>query len=282
MKSTHPKSEGFTLIELLVVIAIIAILAAILFPVFAQAKEQAKKISCLSNMKQIGLAHLIYANDYDDCYVEPFIDPPAYSGYTYPTTHSWLYSIAPYIKSTGLMTCPDNPYAKNLDLDLEPEPISYCYLDDPWTQGYGARASRAASQITSPAGEAQTGECRYPYPDMSFSEVNPSTLYAYYYNSLDYTAGGSLDGWTFSGTGGWPGSSTKPGIGPIQIHGGGTSNWQFFDGHAKSFRLNAAFSNGIMFDQTGNYGLPSRTLQKIEQGDVNTLNLFSEYASQGI
>jgi prepilin-type N-terminal cleavage/methylation domain-containing protein/prepilin-type processing-associated H-X9-DG protein len=282
VQSTHSKSKGFTLIELLVVIAIIAILAAILFPVFAQAKEAAKKTSCLSNMKQIGLAHNIYANDYDDCYVEPFINPPAYSGYTYPTTHSWLYSIAPYIKSPGAMTCPDNPYTKNLDVDAEPEPISYCYMDDPWTNGYGARANRSATTITSPASEAQTGECRYPYPDMSFSEVNPSSLYAYYYNSLDYTAGGSFFGWTFSGTGGWGGGGTKPNIGPIQIHGGGTSNWQFFDGHAKSYKLNAAFAQGVTLDLTGNYGLPSRTVQIIERGDVNTVHLFSEYAAQGL
>ncbi|HEY3781200.1 MAG TPA: prepilin-type N-terminal cleavage/methylation domain-containing protein [Fimbriimonadaceae bacterium] len=281
MQRTHNKSRAFTLIELLVVIAIIAILAAILFPVFAQAKEAAKKVSCLSNMKEIGLAHMLYANDYDDNFAEPFIDPPAYSGYTYPATHSWLFTIQPYIKSKQLMVCPDNSYNKNLDIDLDPEPISYCYMDDPWTQGYGAKASRNSSLITEPAGEAQTGECRYPYADMSFSETNATGGYAYYYNSLDYTAGGSLSGWTFSGVGGWPSSPTKPGIGPIQIHGGGTSNWQFFDGHAKSLKLNAAFATGVTFDHTpGVYG--SRTLAQIETDDVATLQFFSEYVNAGI
>ena len=60
------KTKGFTLIELLVVIAIIAILAAILFPVFAKAREKARQISCLSNMKQIGLGFLQYENDNDE------------------------------------------------------------------------------------------------------------------------------------------------------------------------------------------------------------------------
>jgi len=61
--------RGFTLIELLVVIAIIAILAAILFPVFARAREKARQASCLSNLKQLGLADLMYAQDYDERYV---------------------------------------------------------------------------------------------------------------------------------------------------------------------------------------------------------------------
>src|SRR5476649_1368440 len=68
MSKTHRRKTGFTLIELLVVIAIIAILAAILFPVFAQAREQARKTTCISNLKQLSLAYLMYVQDYDEIF----------------------------------------------------------------------------------------------------------------------------------------------------------------------------------------------------------------------
>src|ERR1700753_2397885 len=81
--------SGFTLIELLVVIAIIAILAAILFPVFAQAREKARQTTCVSNMKQIGLAVLMYANDYDEQL--PW-------GYADPIRTTWYDLVEPYVK----------------------------------------------------------------------------------------------------------------------------------------------------------------------------------------
>jgi len=90
--------KAFTLIELLVVIAIIAILAAILFPVFAQAKEAAKKTQALSNMKQLGLGLVMYANDYDDfyprCQNENFT-----SGANFTENWEWSSDIYPYIKN---------------------------------------------------------------------------------------------------------------------------------------------------------------------------------------
>ncbi len=92
---------GFTLIELLVVIAIIAILAAILFPVFASAREKARQTVCLSNQKQMGMAVLMYTQDYDE---RVPLAATAPSAYTYLNWHDLL---APYVKNTGIWVCPD-------------------------------------------------------------------------------------------------------------------------------------------------------------------------------
>lgn len=95
------KTSAFTLIELLVVIAIISILAAILFPVFAQAREKARQSSCASNQKQIGLAILQYNQDYDELYPMGFYNASA-SG----TPVSWPAMIQPYAKNTQIFQCP--------------------------------------------------------------------------------------------------------------------------------------------------------------------------------
>jgi prepilin-type N-terminal cleavage/methylation domain-containing protein/prepilin-type processing-associated H-X9-DG protein len=93
-------NRGFTLIELLVVIAIIAILAAILFPVFAKAREKARQITCASNEKQLGLAIIGYTQDYDECF--PAGAPGTNSG------RGWGGDIYPYVKSVGAFKCPDD------------------------------------------------------------------------------------------------------------------------------------------------------------------------------
>lgn len=107
------KRRGFTLIELLVVIAIIAILAAILFPVFARAREQARKIVCTSNLKQVGTALSMYVQDYDERFptlvdgckhepTKPFAD-------THVAFWHWATMVQPYVKNTSVFKCPSFP-----------------------------------------------------------------------------------------------------------------------------------------------------------------------------
>ena len=102
------RKNAFTLIELLVVIAIIAILAAILFPVFAQAREKARQTSCLSNLKQSATATLMYVQDYDETFpMSLFIDFSP----SPPCTSSFYNAISPYQKNGDIMRCPSKPQA---------------------------------------------------------------------------------------------------------------------------------------------------------------------------
>ena len=108
--------RAFTLIELLVVIAIIAILAAILFPVFAQAREKARAIVCLSNLKQLSLAYLMYEQDYDEMVVPDYeyVNPPTYSKILWYPDIMW-----PYVKEAGAFICPDRSF---IDSPNNPDP----------------------------------------------------------------------------------------------------------------------------------------------------------------
>ena len=107
--ATKCRPSAFTLIELLVVIAIIAILAAILFPVFARARENARRTSCLSNMKQIGLAFVQYTQDYDERF--PIDQVGAYP----PGPYGWADALQPYLKSTQTFQCPSESLAGDSD-----------------------------------------------------------------------------------------------------------------------------------------------------------------------
>ena len=118
------KRNGFTLIELLVVIAIIAILAAILFPVFAQAREKARQAACASNTRQIGTGILMYLQDYDER-----LAPVATLDSQNPDGVLWPALIAPYLKNNQIRLCPSDAKAKNNSYGLNE--ICFPDLTDP-------------------------------------------------------------------------------------------------------------------------------------------------------
>ena len=144
------KRRGFTLIELLVVIAIIAILAAILFPLFARVREKARQISCTSNMKQLGLAYTQYFEDYDETF------PPSSFG----NPNGWAGVIYPYVKSTALYKCPDDSTASITTGGVTAVPVSYEQNTN--FGGLNTASGITLAQLTSPASTVLLLECSGP------------------------------------------------------------------------------------------------------------------------
>ncbi|MEN6301195.1 MAG: prepilin-type N-terminal cleavage/methylation domain-containing protein [Armatimonadia bacterium] len=140
------RHRGFTLIELLVVIAIIAILAAILFPVFAKAREKARQSSCLSNVKQVATAILSYSQDYDErmplCvgWLAPSV---VLAGPEWP--NYWWQQVEPYMKNLQILACPSS---SSKSVNSGPGPADTRYTIN---YGYNIKASGAA-----------LGTCQYP------------------------------------------------------------------------------------------------------------------------
>ena len=191
------RRRGFTLIELLVVIAIIAILAAILFPVFARAREKARQTSCLSNMKQLGLAFMMYAQDYDETLI-----PLANGGYGI-ARYRWTTLIDPYVKNQQILTCPSDP-KRGTAYGLS---FNNLACDDTSAGGLGRGAVLA--DIASPADALMLTEAERA----DGAEI-------YYVYSLKRYALGAVSGYPNNGI-------PNPGR-----HNGG-NNVAFCDGHSK-------------------------------------------------
>lgn len=164
--------SAFTLIELLVVIAIIAILAAILFPVFGRARENARRSSCQSNLKQIGLGIAQYTQDYDEKMPASYYDDttaPANAG----GTMSWASLSMPYLKSGQIFACPSNTENSQFFTnggqarDLTRIPRSYNALNESYSAfgtGGGAPAVRSISSFEAPTQTIQVFESNREYP----------------------------------------------------------------------------------------------------------------------
>jgi prepilin-type N-terminal cleavage/methylation domain-containing protein/prepilin-type processing-associated H-X9-DG protein len=219
-------SRGFTLIELLVVIAIIAILAAILFPVFAQAREKARATACLSNMKQVGLALQMYAQDYDE--TMPLGNVVA--GFNEPNAPpNFLGSLVPYTKNLGIFVCPSAAPASSVGLpakQYDPTPLSNTSY-----MGNGAVMGRALAVVPNPA------EIVY------LQENNLKWNYAWMRPQL-VDAKGTYQWWH------WDLGNEKPKDQYSNLHSNG-GNLVFADGHAKYKSLNSIRSSdfGLVPDE---------------------------------
>ena len=247
MKNINVKGrKGFTLIELLVVIAIIAILAAILFPVFARARENARRSSCQSNLKQIGLGMIQYSQDYDEKLVNAWFGPGGF-GDSGPTNgvYKWMDATQPYLKSTQLFTCPSN--SNGLTTNASGNFIPALQLPGNSNQNYGSYAINSAyfDAPQSGVGNRAPGNSNPPVALASIEE--PATT---------IWAGDGNGGYSIAwGGGGNAADPTEPAIAPIgglpSIGGGSlqdgsiverhleTVNVLYTDGHVKASKMAA-------------------------------------------
>jgi len=238
--------KGFTLIELLVVIAIIAILAAILFPVFAKAREKARQTTCTSNMRQIGLAVLQYVQDYDEMYPGYIIG----AGTVPSPIIGWRTVLNSYIKSQNVFLCPSNTY-NNQTVDWDTAPGWYrSYAPNPVVMedltdnpSYGL----SAAKMSQPTATFIIGESIGHQANLSQGcfQFNGTTLDTW----CKPDQGANLTQYLFAG-------HTS------------MSNWLFCDGHVKAMRPATtcnATTDIWMLDSTTSPALPC---DATEQADV--------------
>ncbi|MBC8138970.1 MAG: DUF1559 domain-containing protein [Fibrella sp.] len=237
------KQTGFTLIELLVVIAIIAILAAILFPVFAQARAKARQTSCLSNMKQLGLAAMQYEQDYDETVVPGWIGVgfDTSSPYSWPGSQRWMDLIFPYVKSLQVYNCPSDadvvPYRMTPPGQTISDPLYFESMSNP-----GSYASNATYW-----GDGDGVPTNNPMGQASAAIVRPAeTILLAEYRAYFVPPCATGDGWGVAEIA-WQNKDAcdatfYPQLNPPMIgktpgrHSGGL-NVAYADGHAKWSRV---------------------------------------------
>ena len=250
------RKAGFTLIELLVVIAIIAILAAILFPVFAQAREKARGISCLSNMKQLATSTSMYVQDYDETY--PIACP---NGWWFDI---WGNTLQPYIKNVQILKCPSDSQQRAAGFEWAGPKISYASNGlIKWVDG--------ANRLIGVMGMAQSwitdnttpmAKVGRPAETIMFAEKHdPDNVMWFGPRSMFYSDSvwnadwgcGSIPDATRSATAVYPTGKN----GCVSAKHSEQGNFAFADGHAKSMRPETTNPGGLY---NGNADMMARNM----------------------
>ena len=228
--------RGFTLIELLVVVAIIAILAAILFPVFSRARENARRASCQSNLKQIGLGLLQYSQDYDEQMIADWYGgnqdtEPKASGLE---KYKWYDAAYPYIKNEQIYNCPSQSFSNTTSTKSTGPYIYYGNLpaDSGSSQRYGSYAithGYGPDNDGCPAGLQCTPPVSHPL----------QTGNAHQFVNLAQAAAPSTTAWVTDSTGYFCLFADSGGISIPDPRHLETTNVLFVDGHVKAMKYNA-------------------------------------------
>jgi len=291
-----PLKKAFTLIELLVVIAIIAILAAILFPVFAQAKQAAKKTVALSNAKQLATANMIYMADYDDTLIKEYFGFPSGCNWgavawgTPGAFYSWRHAMEPYTKSKGLLQDPTNPFqAENFWT------VSFDGQGVPGAERYASSNFAVNNSIVGFA----NGECGGPYTPSGQSSLDilqdvAGTILMvpnrsqwndlkWHFGATGFPGGVSNlndTSWCITARGAATPTCPALGNGPIHVVNR-SANFVWADGHAKSrpYSQTLRASDALNDDWASNLSNNPVTNTPWTQADrqLAIQNLFPEY-----
>ncbi len=251
---SHRSEAAFTLIELLVVIAIIAILAAILFPVFAQAREKGRQASCMSNLKQLSLGVIQYTQDYDE--MQPHAAPLPPDNWW---GAGWVFTVQPYIKSLAVFRCPSDGEVKPINgLSWVTDGMSYA--PNAYVMGFWENPPKHGA--FSIGGDWQyfpdgSGYRNNGYKQVALADIglpSETIMFGEKHNSdlinrgrdghgiqgqPPFTGVDWMDGWFGPGavpngvaTGNWPNGKN----GTVTVVHSGMSNYAFVDGHVKAMK----------------------------------------------
>jgi prepilin-type N-terminal cleavage/methylation domain-containing protein/prepilin-type processing-associated H-X9-DG protein len=224
MKTLHTR-RGFTLIELLVVIAIIALLAAILFPVFARARENARRSSCLNNMKQLANGFMMYVQDFDENVVPLGNDTVPGPNAVVPGTYSWWPNLLyPYIKNQQVFFCPSASPRTTMSIGMSHPQIGF------WQVGVANATSLSIADIAKPAATlifADAGRVSNPgtSPNMGDPDSWVSTVPSRIFRTPDNGT------FFYDYAGGFADRAYNRHL--------DTCNFVFGDGHAKAMKVSA-------------------------------------------